>query len=75
MKIDSHPSSAAFDVINQTLQANEADRKDALGKARPDQECRLTIRLVASRGRTLTNLALVLEVKVPSLHMLIYLPQ
>ncbi|KAJ6189825.1 hypothetical protein N7519_004733 [Penicillium mononematosum] len=28
------PSSAAFDVINQTLQANEADRKDALGKAK-----------------------------------------
>lgn len=34
MEIDSHPSSAAFDVINQTLQANEADRKDALGKAK-----------------------------------------
>lgn len=34
IKIDSHPSSAAFDVINQTLQANEADRKDALSKAK-----------------------------------------
>ncbi|KAJ5260934.1 hypothetical protein N7524_008567 [Penicillium chrysogenum] len=34
LKKDSHPSSAAFDVINQTLQANEADRKDALGKAK-----------------------------------------
>jgi hypothetical protein len=31
---DSHPSSAAFDVINQTLQANEADRKDAIDKAK-----------------------------------------
>ncbi|KAJ5769827.1 uncharacterized protein N7511_001878 [Penicillium nucicola] len=34
LKKDSHPSSAAFDVINQTLQANEADRKDALDKAK-----------------------------------------
>lgn len=33
-KIDSHPSSAAFDVINQTLQANEADRKSALSQAK-----------------------------------------
>ncbi|CAG7916275.1 unnamed protein product [Penicillium olsonii] len=32
--IDSHPSSAAFDVINQTLQSSEADRKDALDKAK-----------------------------------------
>ncbi|OQE43077.1 hypothetical protein PENCOP_c003G01125 [Penicillium coprophilum] len=34
LKKDSHPSSAAFDVINQTLQTNEADRKDALSKAK-----------------------------------------
>ncbi|KGO73394.1 hypothetical protein PITC_085320 [Penicillium italicum] len=34
LKKDSHPSSAAFDVINQMLQANEADRKDALSKAK-----------------------------------------
>lgn len=33
-KVDSHPSSAAFDVINQTLQANEADRKNALSQAK-----------------------------------------
>lgn len=33
-KIDSHPSSAAFDVINKTLQANEADRKNALSQAK-----------------------------------------
>lgn len=32
--IESHPSSAAFDVISQTLQGNEADRKDALDKAK-----------------------------------------
>ncbi|KAF4762007.1 hypothetical protein N7455_012593 [Penicillium solitum] len=34
LKKDSHPSSAAFDVINQTLQANEADRKNALSQAK-----------------------------------------
>ncbi|CAG8025035.1 unnamed protein product [Penicillium salamii] len=34
LKKDSHPSSAAFDVISQTLQGNEADRKDALDKAK-----------------------------------------
>ncbi|KAJ5138316.1 uncharacterized protein N7515_003164 [Penicillium bovifimosum] len=34
VKKDSHPSSAAFDVINQTLQANEADRKNAIGQAK-----------------------------------------
>lgn len=34
MKIDSHPSSAAFDVINETLQANEASRKDAINQAK-----------------------------------------
>ena len=34
MRIDSHPSSAAFDVINQTLQANEASRKDAINQAK-----------------------------------------
>lgn len=31
-----------------------------------DRECRLTISLAASRGSTLSNLALVLEVEVPS---------
>ncbi|CAI7645904.1 unnamed protein product [Penicillium bialowiezense] len=34
LKKDSHPSSAAFDVIHQTLQANEGDRKDALNNAK-----------------------------------------
>ncbi|KOS41087.1 hypothetical protein ACN38_g8034 [Penicillium nordicum] len=34
LKKDSHPSSAAFDVINKTLQANEADRKNALSQAK-----------------------------------------
>ncbi|CDM37766.1 hypothetical protein DTO013E5_6297 [Penicillium roqueforti] len=34
LKIDSHPSSAAFDVINETLQANEASRKDAINQAK-----------------------------------------
>ncbi|KAJ5593899.1 sterol-binding-like protein [Penicillium hispanicum] len=34
LKKDSHPSSAAFDVINQTLQADAAERKDAIDKAK-----------------------------------------
>lgn len=34
MRTESHPSSAAFDVINQTLQANDADRKNALSQAK-----------------------------------------
>ncbi|CAI7678534.1 hypothetical protein N7509_006677 [Penicillium cosmopolitanum] len=34
LKNDSFPSSAAFDVINQTLQSNDADRKDAVDKAK-----------------------------------------
>ncbi|KAI9376050.1 SCP2 sterol-binding domain-containing protein [Aspergillus egyptiacus] len=33
LKIDGFPSSAAFDVINSTLQADEAERKDAIAKA------------------------------------------
>ena len=31
--VDSHPSSVAFDVINETLQADAAERKDAINKA------------------------------------------
>lgn len=31
---DAFPSSAAFDVINSTLQADEAERKDAISKAK-----------------------------------------
>ncbi|KAI9932676.1 hypothetical protein ASPWEDRAFT_33592 [Aspergillus wentii DTO 134E9] len=33
LKNDAFPSSAAFDVINATLQADEAERKDAIKKA------------------------------------------
>ncbi|KAJ5476782.1 hypothetical protein N7475_002511 [Penicillium sp. IBT 31633x] len=34
LKKASHPSSAAFDVINQTLQANDGDRKNAISQAK-----------------------------------------
>ncbi|KAJ5679843.1 hypothetical protein N7462_008087 [Penicillium macrosclerotiorum] len=34
LKKDSFPSSAAFDVINDTLQADAAERKDAVDKAK-----------------------------------------
>ncbi|KAJ5606541.1 hypothetical protein N7510_009322, partial [Penicillium lagena] len=33
-RLDSFPSSAAFDAINQTLQADAAERKDAVDKAK-----------------------------------------
>lgn len=32
--LDEFPSSAAFDVINETLKADEAERKDAISKAK-----------------------------------------
>ncbi|KAJ5220448.1 lipid transfer protein [Penicillium chermesinum] len=34
LKKDSHPSSAAFDAINSALQSDEAERKDAISKAK-----------------------------------------
>ncbi|BCR82777.1 SCP2 sterol-binding domain-containing protein [Aspergillus chevalieri] len=34
LKNDEFPSSAAFDVINATLQADENERKDAISKAK-----------------------------------------
>ncbi|KAJ5623530.1 hypothetical protein N7520_004110 [Penicillium odoratum] len=34
LKKDSHPSSEAFDVINQTLQGDEAGRKEAINGAK-----------------------------------------
>ncbi|KAJ5273005.1 hypothetical protein N7478_008130 [Penicillium angulare] len=34
LKKDSHPSSAAFDVIHQTLQGDEAGRKEAVAGAK-----------------------------------------
>ncbi|CAL5874332.1 uncharacterized protein PFLUO_LOCUS8628 [Penicillium psychrofluorescens] len=34
LKKDSFPSSAAFDAINETLQADAAERKDAVEKAK-----------------------------------------
>ncbi|KAJ5998394.1 hypothetical protein N7451_006204 [Penicillium sp. IBT 35674x] len=34
LKKDSHPSSAAFDVINETLQGDEAGRKEAINGAK-----------------------------------------
>ncbi|OJJ41980.1 hypothetical protein ASPZODRAFT_137598 [Penicilliopsis zonata CBS 506.65] len=34
LKDDAFPSSAAFDVINSTLQADEAERKDTVNKAK-----------------------------------------
>ncbi|KAJ5087364.1 hypothetical protein N7456_010980 [Penicillium angulare] len=34
LKKDSHPSSAAFDVIHQTLQGDEAGRKEAVNGAK-----------------------------------------
>ncbi|KAJ5087008.1 hypothetical protein NUU61_008315 [Penicillium alfredii] len=34
LKKDSFPSSAAFDAINQTLQGDAAERKDAVNKAK-----------------------------------------
>ncbi|OJJ82751.1 SCP2 sterol-binding domain-containing protein [Aspergillus glaucus CBS 516.65] len=34
LKNDAFPSSAAFDVINATLQADENERKDAISKAK-----------------------------------------
>ncbi|KAJ6014821.1 hypothetical protein N7540_009412 [Penicillium herquei] len=34
LKKDSHPSSAAFDVINQVLQGDEAGRKEAVSQAK-----------------------------------------
>ncbi|OJJ59654.1 hypothetical protein ASPSYDRAFT_44036 [Aspergillus sydowii CBS 593.65] len=33
LKVDGFESSAAFDVINSTLQGDEAERKDAISKA------------------------------------------
>ncbi|KAJ5161389.1 Fatty acid-binding protein [Penicillium capsulatum] len=34
LKKDSHPSSAAFDAIQQTLQSDAGERKDAVDKAK-----------------------------------------
>ncbi|KAI2795226.1 Fatty acid-binding protein [Penicillium oxalicum] len=34
LKKDSFPASAAFDVINQALQSDDAERKDAINKAK-----------------------------------------
>ncbi|KAH7357937.1 SCP2 sterol-binding domain-containing protein [Plectosphaerella cucumerina] len=34
LKDDKFPSSAAFDVINETLSASDADRKDAINQAK-----------------------------------------